>query len=59
MFILKDVAACYPVVVLRIGQTLPRESRYPVATGYKSVTNDQNYYLTNGHYIIGIYKGNY
>ena len=39
--------------------TLVRESRYPVATSYKSVTNDRNYYLINGHYILGMYKSNY
>ena len=36
-----------------------RETRYLVATSYKSATNNQNYCLTNGHYIIGMYKNNY
>ena len=43
--IMRDVVARYPVVVSRTGQTLARESRYPVATSYKSVTNSRNYYI--------------
>ena len=54
--ILRDVGAGCPVVVLRTGQTQEHESRYPVSTSYKSATNDRNYYITNGHYIIGMHK---
>ena len=50
------VAVRYPVVVSCTGQTLAGKNRYPVSTSYKS---DRNYYLTNGHYIIGVYKSYY
>ena len=56
MSILRDVGAGCPVVVLWTGQTQVHESRYPVATSCKSATNDRNYYITNGHYIIGMHK---
>ena len=36
--------------------TLVHENRYPVAGSYKSVTNDQNCYLSKGHYM---YESNY
>ena len=36
-----------------------RETRYLVATSYKSVTNNRDYNLINGHYIIGMCKNNY
>ena len=39
--------------------TLARQTSYLViATNYKSVGNNENHYLTKGHYAIGMYKYN-